>query len=207
MIGFIDSGIGGLSVLKEVEKLLPSETLVYFRDSKNCPYGNKSEHKIYNCVRNGVMALIKIGIKTIVIACNTATAVCIKKLREEFNDVTFIGTEPNIKEPLNANKKNILVLCTTATQKHCKNLQNLPSNIYVLSLKHFAKNIEDNKQVNYKKMFMEIDPTVYDAVVLGCTHYVFRLDELKKVFTNAEFYSSEKGVARRVLELYNAKQF
>lgn len=207
MIGFIDSGIGGLSVLKEVEKLNLGESLVYLKDSKNSPYGNKSFKKIYNIVKSDVKNLIAIGCKLIVIACNTATAVCIDKLRKEFSDITFVGTEPNIKSPIRDGKKNILVLCTNATKKFCKNLKNAPDNVFILPLKNFAKEIDKGSVVNYKKMFMGIDPTVYDAVVLGCTHYIFRLDELKQVFVNATFYASHTGVAKRVTKIIENSKY
>lgn len=206
MIGFIDSGIGGLSVLNEIAKLNLNETLVYFKDSKNSPFGNKSYKKIYKIIKSDVKNLILIGCKLIVIACNTATAVAIDKLRSEFKDVTFVGTEPNINSPIRDGKKNILVLCTNATKKHCEHLKNASNNVLVYPLKNFAKDIDKGNVVNYKKMFMGIDPLVYDGVVLGCTHYIFRLNELKEIFKNATFYASHTGVAKRVVELYNAKK-
>jgi len=143
MIGFIDSGIGGLSVLKEVEKLNLGESLIYLKDSKNSPYGNKSYKKIYRIIESDVKDLIGIGCKIIVIACNTATAVCITKLRSKFKDVTFVGTEPNINSPISDEKQNILVLCTSATKKHCEHLKNAPNNVLVYPLKNFAKAIDN----------------------------------------------------------------
>lgn len=207
MIGFIDSGVGGLSVLKEVEKLNLGESLIYLKDSKNSPYGNKSYKAVYKIVRDNVKNLIDIGVNLIVIACNTATAVAIDKLRSEFKDITFVGTEPNIKSPIRDGKKNILVLCTNATKKHCEHLKNAADCVQIFPLKNFAKDIDKGKTVNYKKMFLGIDPLVYDAVVLGCTHYIFRLNELKEVFKNATFYASHTGVAKRVKDLYNITNF
>ena len=196
MIGVIDSGIGGLTILAELAKLDLGENFVYFRDSKNCPYGNKSAEQIYKIERREVEALNKIDGKTIVLACNTATAVALKKLSAEFSNIKFVGTMPNIEEPLAAGKKNILVLCTNATKNHSQKLKDAQNNITVLPLKNFASDIENGKAVNYKKMFFGIDPLMYDAVVLGCTHYAFKEGELKQIFKNATFYNSASAVVK-----------
>lgn len=198
MIGVIDSGIGGLTILNELARLNIGENFVYFRDSKNCPYGNKSAEEIYKIVRGAVNALNKINVKTIVIACNTATAVALNKLRAEFSHIKFIGTEPNIEEPLANGKKNILVLCTYATKNHSQKLKNAEGKVTVLPLKNFASDIENGKKVNYKKMFSGLNPLAFDAVVLGCTHYVFKEQELKQIFVNATFYNSASAVAKKL---------
>ncbi len=200
MIGVIDSGIGGLTILSELAKLNLKENFVYFRDSKNCPYGNKTADEIYKIVRNAVEALNKINVRTIVVACNTATAVALEKLRTEFKHIKFIGTEPNIEEPLADGKKNILVLCTCATKEHSQKLKEAEGRIKVLGLKNFANDIEKNKKVNYSKMFDELDPLKFDAVVLGCTHYAFKEAELKQIFKNARFYNSASAVKKQLLK-------
>src|SRR5574344_429090 len=105
-IGVIDSGVGGLAVLKKCRELLPFENFVYLADSYNAPYGNKSPQEIYLLVKKCVYYLIEnYDIKELVIACNTATVCCIKKLREELN-IPFIGTEPPLKVVNKKNKSN-----------------------------------------------------------------------------------------------------
>lgn len=198
MIGVIDSGIGGLTILSELAKQNIGENFVYFRDSKNCPYGNKTAEQIYKIVRRAVEALNKINVKTIVVACNTATAVALDKLRAEFSHVKFVGTMPNVEDPIADGKQNILVLCTNATKNHSQKLKEASDRISVLPLKNFASDIENGKQINYKKTFAGIDPLAFDAVVLGCTHYAFKETELKQIFKNATFYNSASAVVREL---------
>ena len=83
-IGMFDSGIGGLNVLEEVKNLMPNEDIIYYQDSTNNPYGEKTDEELWDIVTNIVNYLKSEGVKEIIIACNTATTRCIKKLREEY---------------------------------------------------------------------------------------------------------------------------
>ena len=114
-IGMFDSGIGGLNVLEEVRKLIPNENIIYYQDSSNNPYGEKTDEQLWKIVNNIVKYLISNGVKEIIVACNTATTRCIKRLREEYKDIIFIGTEPAIKVATDNNYKNILLLGTPGT--------------------------------------------------------------------------------------------
>ena len=114
-IGIFDSGIGGLTTLKEIQKLLPNEEYIYYADSKNNPYGEKSEEELNNIVTNIVELLLKEDVKLIVIACNTATTRCIKLLREKYPQMIFVGTEPAIKVACDKNYKNTIVMATPNT--------------------------------------------------------------------------------------------
>ena len=115
-IGILDSGIGGTTVLNEIIKLLPKEDYVYYADSKNNPYGEKSPKEIYKIVENIVEFLLKEkDCKMIVIACNTATTRCMKKLKEKYKDIPFVGTVPAIKVACDNNYKHTLVLATPST--------------------------------------------------------------------------------------------
>ena len=96
MIGIFDSGTGGLSVFKEIRKLLPEERYIYFSDNAHCPYGEKSREYIIERSREITRFLLDKGCDIIVVACNTATAAAIAVLREEF-PVRFIGMEPAVK--------------------------------------------------------------------------------------------------------------
>jgi len=118
-IGIFDSGVGGLTVWRAVKERLPEESIIYFADQFNCPYGNKSKDEIRTMTNNCVKYLLDQQCKLIVIACNTATAVVIDQLREKYPDILFVGLEPAVKPAaLNTQKldyKNIdyLVLgCT-----------------------------------------------------------------------------------------------
>ena len=114
-IGAFDSGIGGTTIMNEVKKLLPYEDYYYIADSKNCPYGNKSDDELRKIVTKNVEELRKWGAQIIIIACNTATTRCINFLRQTYPNIKFIGTEPAIKLAASTDAKNILVMATPGT--------------------------------------------------------------------------------------------
>lgn len=215
-IGVFDSGIGGLTVLEELKKLLPNEDYLFYADSKNCPYGEKSDTELYDITSNIVDYLIDRDCKIIVIACNTATTRCIKYLRDKYKDMTFIGTEPAIKVACDRDYKNILVMATPATisSERTSILVNDNKkeyeNLYLVPCEGLADAIETD---NFKKQ-EEIVSSIYeeykdkeiDAIVLGCTHYPHIKDLISKYFINAELLDGGAGVARetkRQLERMN----
>lgn len=215
-IGVFDSGIGGLTVLEELKNVLPNEDYLFYADSKNCPYGEKSDAELYDITSNIVDYLISNECKIIVIACNTATTRCIKYLRDKYKDMTFIGTEPAIKVACDRDYKNILVMATPATiaSERTSILVNDNKkeyeNIYLVPCEGLADAIETD---NFKKQ-EEIVNSIYeeykdkdiDAIVLGCTHYPHIKPLINKYFTNAELLDGGNGVARetkRQLERMN----
>ena len=125
-IGLFDSGIGGLSILKELLKILPNENYFYYQDSFHNPYGNKSELEILKLAQEAVEILLKENCKIIVIACNTATTACMNQLREIYKDVIFVGTVPAIKVSYDNDSKNSILLSTSYTTKS-KRVQELLS--------------------------------------------------------------------------------
>ena len=115
-IGIFDSGIGGVTVLKEIIKILPNEEYIYYSDSKNNPYGDKTDKEILEICENIVQYLLKRDCKVIVIACNTASAKAVKYLREKYNEIPFIAIEPAYKMVHDyAYEKETLVLATKGT--------------------------------------------------------------------------------------------
>lgn len=215
-IGVFDSGIGGLTVLEELKKLLPNEDYLFYADSKNCPYGEKSDNELYDITSNIVDYLIDRECKIIVIACNTATTRCIKYLRDKYKDMTFIGTEPAIKVACDRDYKNILVMATPATiaSERTNILVNDNKkdyeNIYLVPCEGLAdaietKNIEKQVEI-INSIYEEYKDSNIDAIVLGCTHYPHIKDLISKYFTNAELLDGGAGVARetrRQLERLN----
>ena len=215
-IGVFDSGIGGLTVLEELKNILPNEDYLFYADSKNCPYGEKSDTELYDITSNIVDYLINKDCKIIVIACNTATTRCIKYLRDKYKNMTFIGTEPAIKVACDRDYKNILVMATPATiaSERTSILVNDNKkdyeNVYLVPCEGLADAIETD---NFKKQ-EEIVSSIYneykdkeiDAIVLGCTHYPHIKDLISKYFTNAKLLDGGAGVARetkRQLERMN----
>ena len=96
-IGIYDSGFGGLTVWREIRRALPEESLIYLGDGKNCPYGSLSEERVAELADAAVRQLLDEGCKLIVVACNTATAAAIERLRESFPSTPFVGLEPAVK--------------------------------------------------------------------------------------------------------------
>ena len=122
MIGIFDSGVGGLSVFREIRKLLPEEGYIYYSDNAHCPYGEKSVEYIIGRAREITSFLIGKGAEIIVVACNTATAAAISTLRAEF-PIKFIGMEPAVKPAVKSTKTGVVgVLATAGTLKADKYL-------------------------------------------------------------------------------------
>lgn len=199
-VGFFDSGLGGLTVLKEVlSDSRFNEEVYYLGDTKNTPYGTKSSELVKEIVENNVKYLIDIGCNPVVIACNTATAVAVKDLREKYKDVVIIGTEPAVKVAADAHmNKKILVLGTSITVKQDK-LLNLIDKLdknnedFVLraadKLVLFAENenclnLNDEIDEYIDTMLQEYDLNEFSHIVLGCTHFPLFRENFNRVIAN-----------------------
>lgn len=192
-IAVIDSGVGGVSVLKELIKIMPYENYIYLSDSANAPYGGKSMEAVREIVFNNVEFLLKKDIKALVIACNTATGAAAGSLREHYPFIPVIGIEPAVK-PASHDRENanVLVMATELTLKQ-PNFQKLlikfsdEANIYPLPCPGLMEIVEDGELEgervdNYlKNLFSSINKNKIDCVVLGCTHY----PHIKKAILNA----------------------
>ena len=120
-IGFFDSGLGGISVLRETVRLLPGENYLYYGDSLNAPYGGRTAEDVQALTSSAAEKLVASGAKALVIACNTATAAAIRKLREEYPELPIVGTEPAVKPAVERHPGGrILVLATVMTLKEEK---------------------------------------------------------------------------------------
>lgn len=208
-IGVLDSGIGGTTVLDKMVELLPNEEYIYYADTKNNPYGEKSEEELYKIVRNIVTFLIdKKNCKMIVLACNTATTKCMKKLRKEFPEMLFVGTVPAIKVACDNHYKHTLVLATPATidsermtelvQDNKKENQEI--NLYPCPglADAIEKQEEDKITQILEKIKRKTKAKKIDSIVLGCTHYPLIKDKIKKYFPKAALLDGSSGVAKEV---------
>ena len=188
-IGIFDSGIGGTSIFKEINALLPNENCIYLADSKNAPYGNKSQEEILKLSIKNTEYLLDKGCKIIVVACNTATTNAISYLRANYK-VPFIGIEPAIKPAaLNTKSNAIGILATKGTlssQLFHKTTDLYASNIKVIEQvgEGIVPLIENGKLAsNEMKVLLEaylkpmIDQNI-DYLVLGCTHYPYLIPML-----------------------------
>lgn len=208
IVGVFDSGIGGLSVLRELEKILPNEDFYYYGDSLNNPYGEKSDEELFEITSGVVDYLVNKGCKLIVIACNTATTRCMKYLREKYKDIIFVGTVPAIKVACDREFKNTLVMATPATIESERTMELIrdnirdDQNIYLVACPGLANAIEDNDQERIEEIlkdtFREYKDKEIDSIVLGCTHYPFIKEEILKEMPGVSLLDGSRGVAMEV---------
>ncbi len=191
-IGIFDSGIGGTSILKEIHTLLPKENIIYLADSKNAPYGNKSESEILQLSIKNTEYLLKQNCKLIVVACNTATTNSISYLRKSYS-VPFIGIEPAIKPAaLNTATKTVGILATKGTLS--SQLFHQTSNLHAHGIKVIEQvgegivplietgNLESEEMKALLQTYLE--PMIaqnIDYLVLGCTHYPYLIPMLTEM--------------------------
>lgn len=206
-IGVFDSGLGGLSVLKELRKLLPNEDYLFYEDSVNNPYGTKSEDELFDITSKIVDYLLDCKCKIIVIACNTATTSCMKRLRDAYPDVIFVGTVPAIKVAYDNHYKNTLILSTpyTTSSKRVAELIHdyhaVDQNIINVSGENLANLIELDKKEEIMDLLHRVLDTYngkVDSLVLGCTHYSLIKDEIHEVLPNVALLDGCEGVSREV---------
>ena len=192
MIGIFDSGVGGLSVFREIRKQLPEENYIYYSDNAHCPYGEKSKEYITERARTITKFLISKGADIIVVACNTATAAAISTLRNEF-DIPFIGMEPAVKPAAAKTKSGIVgVLATSGTLKAEKYLTTRGKYAEeVRFVEHvgegFVELVErgaikgEEAEVIVRRSLLPLLEAGADTIVLGCTHYPFLAETIAKV--------------------------
>ena len=184
-IGIFDSGSGGLSVYREIVKLLPYERYVYFADNAHCPYGDKTAEFIQGRARTITDTLLERGANIIVVACNTATAAAIATLRAEYPDVPFVGMEPAVKPAALGTKTGVIgVLATAGTLKGSKYLNTkglFEDDVRIVEhvgegfVELVEKGILDGPEA-YLTVKASLQPLLdagADRIVLGCTHYLF----------------------------------
>ena len=195
MIGIFDSGVGGLSVFREIRKILPEEKYIYYSDNAHCPYGEKSKDYIIDRARSITDFLIGQGADIIVVACNTATAAAIKTLREEYS-IQFIGMEPAIKPAAAMTKTGVVgVLATAGTlkaEKYKDTRGRYADEVQVVEHigQGFVELVESGLTTGPKAEAIvaeSLEPLLdagADTIVLGCTHYPFLSDTIAKVASN-----------------------
>ena len=214
-IAVLDSGAGGISVLSELSRLMPSEHFIYLGDVKNAPYGSKSQQEVLGITLKNVEMLKKRGIKALVIACNTATSAAVKYLREVENDLIIVGIEPAIKPAsLVCEKPTVLVMATELTLKlpkyhllasrfdaNCERIIPLPCPGIVEMIEQGIVEGEQMRE-HLKKLFSPHLGTKIDAVVLGCTHYRHILSEIRPFFPpETAIIDGCKGTAQQTFRL------
>lgn len=193
-IGFMDSGLGGISVLKAARSIMPAEDFIYYGDSAHAPYGTKDPSVIKELTFDVVKKLLDMGIKGMVVACNTATSAAVRALREEYPDLPLVGIEPAIKPAVeDYNGGEILVLATPMTIKQEKFkalLARYDAEAKIIpvqcgGLMEFVESGQVCGDVLDDYVGRVIAPYVNDkteTIVLGCTHYSFLRPHLREYF-------------------------
>lgn len=211
-IGVYDSGFGGLSVWRELCRLLPNESIVYLGDGKNCPYGGRSREEITRFATESVERLVSEGVKMVVVGCNTATTASIATLRDIWRDMPIVGLEPAVKPAcLTTQTKRIAVLATE---------HSLKSDMFLSTTARYAEGVEVLKVVGEKfvdiveagneesveahdavrKVVEPLLDSGIDKIVLGCTHYPFLRSHIEDIVAGRgiDIVDSGEAVARRV---------
>ncbi len=217
-IGIFDSGVGGLSVWKEVQKLLPNEDIIYLADSINCPYGSKSHDDIISLSIANVDFLLRKKCKLIIVACNTATAAAIETLRKKYS-IPFIGMEPAIKPAaINTNTGKIGVLATKGT---------FEGRLFKETSKKYAERVHKVIQIGdglvelvesgeansskaeylLKKYLTPMITAGVDQIVLGCTHYPFFTQLITKIIpTSIQIVNPAYAIAEHTNTILEEKK-
>lgn len=212
----MDSGLGGLSVLRELSKILPEERFLYYGDSKNAPYGTRSTEEVRTLTKNCVEAHLPMGVKAVVIACNTATAAAIDDLRATYPDTIFIGMEPALKLAVDRHPRGkIVVMATNVTLRESKFTTLMDrfsdsASIFPLPCPGLVEFVESGKLHTpelHTYLSSLLEPVLGDnisAIVLGCTHFPFLKPMIQEVVgPNVEILDGSHGSAmqtRRRLE-------
>lgn len=221
-IGVYDSGFGGLSVWRELRRLLPNESLIYLGDGKNCPYGGRSREEITRFATEAVERLVREGVKMVVVGCNTATTAAIDHLRSQWPELPIVGLEPAVKPAcLTTKTRRIAVLATEHSLRSdmfLKTAQRYASDVEVVKVpgEGFVEIVEqdmehtDEARRAVQRVVGQLRGKGVDKVVLGCTHYPFLRSAIAEALEGEEIdiIDSGEAVARRVewlLERYDIK--
>ena len=191
-IAVLDSGLGGLSVLRHLRRLLPGERFIYYGDSANAPYGTRSRQEVESLTLQAAAQLMERGIKALVVACNTATSAAIEPLRRKYPDLIVVGIEPALK--LAADRfpgGGIGVMATPVTlreEKFCRLLSRYEGScrVYQIPAPQLVPLIEQglvDTPLMEQTLHGLLDPYAdkIDALVLGCTHYPFASNAMERL--------------------------
>ena len=210
-IAVFDSGVGGVSVLKELMRQMPRERFYYFGDSANAPYGLKSTGQVRELTLAAAEKLFALGSKALVVACNTATAAAIDALRERWPDRIIIGIEPAIKLACDRHPGAAIGIMATNVTLRERKLANLiercsrDCEIIPLPSPGVVELVEAGKADTPEAtalMQRELEPYLgrLEALVLGCTHYPFMKNAIRRVVgPEVELLDGSEGTARETL--------
>ncbi len=207
-IGMFDSGVGGISVLRDAVRFLPNERFIFFGDTKNAPYGTKTKEEVLLLSRRVVETLLQMDCKAIVIACNTATSAAAAALRAEYPRLPIIAMEPALKPASLLHQDGVVLALATpgtiAGEKYVhlyalygEGVVSLPCG----GLMEFAERGELNSPALHaylSDLFRPYAGQKVEAVVLGCTHYVFLKQAIGRFFPSVPLIDGNEGTVRQL---------
>lgn len=216
-IGIFDSGVGGLTVLKEAVRLLPGEDYIYYADTEHVPYGTKPKDEVRRYIFEAADFFAAQGAEALIVACNTATSIAINDLRERYS-FPIIGMEPAVKPAVEkADDRRVLVLATPITVREKKlhdlvlsldsedivDLHALPGLVELAERFTFD---EDVVIPYLLEEFSDYDLKDYGAVVLGCTHFVFFRKHFKLILPqDIDIIDGNLGTVNRLRTLLESR--
>jgi len=212
-IGILDSGAGGLSVLRNIRTLLPGESLLYAADSAHLPYGDKTPAFIRERVNTVAEALVGLGAKALVVACNTATAAAVESLRERYT-MPVVGMEPGIKPAVLGSRSGVVGILATAAMVNSNRMKDLvqryagkreviiqPCPGLVEQVEHHALETPDTSHL-LQQYLAPILERGADTLVLGCTHYPFLRPLIERLAgPKVNVIDTGEAIARRLQSL------
>ena len=214
-IGVFDSGLGGLTVVKALKKLLPNESILYFGDTARLPYGIKSKELIIQYSSQIANFLIKKNAKMIIVACNTATAMALEELKDNFKNIPIIGViEPgSIQASLDSINKKIGVIGTVATinsgaYEHALKSIDKSINVFSKDCPLFVPFVEEGmiegEAINLiVEHYLSNFQNNVDTMILGCTHYPLLEPVIKKYVKGINLVDSASAVASHADKILN----
>lgn len=210
-IGVFDSGVGGISVLQELLRVMPCENYIYLGDSKNAPYGTKPLEMVRQLTFENVRVLLDQGAKGLVVACNTATSAAVRLMRSMYSELPIVGIEPALKPAaLQKEHPRVLVMATPMTVQQEKFRQLMAryedkAEIYPLACPGLMEFIEagdlDSEQLHdfLQKLLGPYLDKGLDSIVLGCTHYPFARKMIRSIVGDAvTIFDGGEGTAREM---------
>ena len=192
-IGIFDSGVGGLSVLKQIRLQMPTESVLYLADQAHVPYGPRGLAEVQLFSEQITRFLLGMGAKLVVVACNAASAAALQYLRQAFPSIAFVGMEPAVKPAAESTHSGVVgVLATPATFQgalYASVVERFASGVTILqdTCPGLVGQIENNEldsamtRAILEKALRPMLEQGIDTVVLGCTHYPFIIPLVKKI--------------------------
>ena len=207
IIGIMDSGVGGISVLRKAADLLPNENFIYYGDNANAPYGPKPKEEIHRLCEAAIAHLLGQDVKALVIACNTATSVYAADLRKWAN-IPVIGMEPAVKPAsLARSGGKVLALATRATlslEKFSRLMDDYGEGVIPLEGTGLVELVESGKadsaeaDAALKAIFSPYLDQQIDGIVLGCTHYPFLRRRIEAFFPHSQIFDGRTGTVKQL---------